>query len=267
LVDPGFRALLQSVNPDLVFVSATYHDQTPVAVATTLVDPRRRSAELLCTGELPGWHSTTALTKALGHTRRTLCGAGFRIRFDPTTAPKQPVIVALQHAGFRPARAAWRWFQADEAALRAVVAARGTQLPRFTSLAKATPTQLEQLGRDAFYHPHPWDLNGISPVLLDPDDQVAAVLVLRRASGATALQWLWVAPEHRRTGLALATWAAALELAGPGGPPTPLIARVRATNQAAIALAEGRMAKCGVTRHLPTTQGWEAGPNVGDPVD
>jgi ribosomal protein S18 acetylase RimI-like enzyme len=177
------------------------------------------------------------------------------------------VIVALQHAGFRPARAAWRWFQADEAALRAVVAARGKELPRFTSLAAASPAQLEQLSRETYYHPHPWDLNTISPVLLDDADRVAAVLILRRANAATAMQWLWVAPEYRRTGLALATWAAALELSAPAGPPTPLIARVRATNQAAIALAEGRMAKCGVTRHLPTTQGWEAGPSLGDTVD
>lgn len=267
LVEPGIRELLTTVNPNLVFVSATYHDQTPVAAATTLVDPTRRRADLLCTGELPGWNSTNALTRALTHTRRTLCSAGFRVRFDPRMTPRLPVVVALQHAGFRPARAAWRWFQVDDAALRAVIAARSVPVPHFTTLAAASATQLQQLSAEAFYHPHPWDLTHISPVLLDSDDQVAAVLVLRRASAGTALQWLWVAPERRRSGLSVACWAAVAELTEAAGPPAPLTARVRATNQAAIALAEGRLAKLGVTRHLPTTHGWEAGPALGDLAD
>lgn len=267
LVEPGFRELLSSVNPSLVFVSATYHDQTPVAAATTLVDPVRHSADLLCTGELPGWHATNALTRALTHTRRTLCAAGFRVRFDPRMAPRQPVVVALQHAGFRPARAAWRWFQVDDAALREVIAARSVAVPKFTTIATASPTQREQLYEQAAYHRHPWDLTSISPVLLDADDQVAAVLVLRRASTGTALQWLWVAPQHRRNGLAVACWAAVAQLTDAAGPPAPLTARVRATNQAAISLAEGRLAKWGVTRHLPTTHGWEAGPAIPDQMD
>lgn len=234
LIEPSTMASLES-GPSAISVVRV--KDIPVAVAAAQVVAGR--VEILSLATLADARETPVLGWAVQDLRSR---AGQPVVYEPFAPLAPHVQAALRAGGLRPDGPRWSWFEF----VPEVVTVLRPQVPLCWEVRP-----LSQVTVSA-HVPHPDDLPGCSPVLLD-DGLVVAYAVLRRSVGGRVVHWAWVDPGRRREGLIIQLCAGMFALLD-GQPTAPLSFRVDASNTAMQHALQ--TAPDGVVRLLRTLPTW-----------
>lgn len=263
LIEPETLQSLERDIPDHSMVSALWVRGNGAAAVAARLDPEAGTAEIVSIGCLVPLRDSDATALVLRHLAQAATAEGRRLIFEPRDFLDLPTETALRAAGLRPDGPEWLWYEFTpdgvDAKRRTVMADAIAPGVSVRTLDTLSPSQVEGMRRDSRYRPHPDDLPGCSPVLLDPDGRVAAFLILRRHPPGSVVHWSWVAPDRRRSGLILVAGDALFALTAARPELTPMMFRVERDNVESRHLVERALAPAVRFRHQTRT--WQSGPS------
>ena len=257
LIEPDSLRLLEGIPFRDRYLSAVWVKEVPIAAVGARIDNMTRHAEIVSLGCLTDFRDSTALAVAVRQLCGALTGSGIDVAFDPRGPIADHIAANLSAGGMAPEGAEWRWFQflpEGLSALRASIQPEST--PPVCRLSDLAPEQVDVMRTRGKFEPHPDDIGECSPVILGPDQQPIAFLILRRNQPGSVVHWSWVDPQQRRQGLLLVAGDMLFDMLEHNPQAAPVRFRMRVDNKEMRHLVDGAMA--GAVQPLFTTRTWKA---------
>ena len=240
LIPPNLHSVLrQAASPDRCVVAA-WDRERQIAVAAALRNSDGTSADLVSIACLAEYRDSAGLGLVVRQLARQLDRRGLNLVFHPEEPPAPPVVRALVEGGLRESQATWLWYEFLSAEVQAALPGLRPQVaPPSVTLADLSPARAGHLRDLASYRPHPGDLSAQSPVVLDETGRPIALIVLRRGTPGSVLQWAWTDPERRRSGAIVFAGIRMFDLVRQNPVAEPIRFRIQAENRTVAPLLSG----------------------------